>query len=101
MPIGLTMGFHVTDVAPGEVVLTGSPDARFFNLIGTIHGGWAASILDTTMALATLSTLDASRSRPSPLHATVSASDPYSSRDSSRPVRASNTRISSPADTTR
>ena len=59
VPIGLTMGFHVTDVAPGEVVLTGSPDARFFNLIGTIHGGWAAAILDTAMALATLSTLDA------------------------------------------
>ena len=58
VPIGQTLGFHVTEVSPGEVVLTGSPDARFYNLIGTIHGGWAASILDTAMALATLSTLD-------------------------------------------
>ena len=27
--------------------------------IGTVHGGWSAAILDTAMALATLSTLDA------------------------------------------
>jgi uncharacterized protein (TIGR00369 family) len=58
VPIGQTLGFHVTEVSGGEVVLTGSPDARFYNLIGTIHGGWAACILDTAMALATLSTLD-------------------------------------------
>ena len=58
VPIGQTLGFRVTEVSAGEVVLAGSPDARFYNLIGTIHGGWAASILDTAMALATLSTLD-------------------------------------------
>ena len=58
VPIGQALGFRVTEVASGEVVLTGEPDARFYNLIGTIHGGWAASILDTAMALATLSTLD-------------------------------------------
>jgi uncharacterized protein (TIGR00369 family) len=59
VPIGQTLGFHVIEVSPGEAVLTGSPDARFYNLIGSIHGGWAASILDTAMALAILSTLDA------------------------------------------
>ncbi len=58
VPIGDALGFRVDEVASGAVVLTGSPDARFYNLIGTIHGGWAASILDTAMALATLSTLD-------------------------------------------
>jgi uncharacterized protein (TIGR00369 family) len=59
VPIGEALGFRVSAVSPGEVVLTGEPDARYYNLIGTIHGGWAASILDTAMALATLSTLDA------------------------------------------
>jgi uncharacterized protein (TIGR00369 family) len=59
VPIGESLGFRVTEVASGEIVLAGTPDARFYNLIGTIHGGWAASILDTAMALAILSTLDA------------------------------------------
>jgi uncharacterized protein (TIGR00369 family) len=58
VPIGEAIGFKVTGVSQGEVVLDGVPDTRFYNLIGTIHGGWAASILDTAMALATLSTLD-------------------------------------------
>jgi uncharacterized protein (TIGR00369 family) len=58
VPIGEALGFKVTGVSAGGVVLDGEPDARFYNLIGTIHGGWAASILDTAMALATLSTLD-------------------------------------------
>jgi uncharacterized protein (TIGR00369 family) len=59
VPIGETLGFRVTGVSEGEILLAGTPDTRFCNLIGTIHGGWAATILDTAMALATLSTLDA------------------------------------------
>ena len=59
VPIGETMGFHAVEVERGRIVLAGTPDARYYNLIGTIHGGWAASILDTAMALAALSTLDA------------------------------------------
>jgi uncharacterized protein (TIGR00369 family) len=41
------------------VVLLGNPDTRSYNLIGSVHGGWAASILDSALALSTLSTLDA------------------------------------------
>jgi len=59
VPIGETLGFRAIAVDPGHVVLAGTPDARSYNLIGTVHGGWAASILDTAMALATLATLDA------------------------------------------
>lgn len=59
VPIGDTMGFRAVDVERGRIALAGTPDARYYNLIGTIHGGWAASILDTAMALAALSTLDA------------------------------------------
>jgi len=59
VPIGDTLGFRVVGAEPGSVVLAGTPDARSYNLIGTVHGGWAASILDTAMALATLATLDA------------------------------------------
>ncbi len=59
VPIGETMGFHAVEVERGRIVFTGTPDARYYNLIGTIHGGWTAAILDTAMALAALSTLDA------------------------------------------
>jgi len=62
VPIGDTLGFRVSEVERGRVVLTGAPDRNAYNLIGTVHGGWAASILDTALALSVLSTLDAEQS---------------------------------------
>ena len=59
VPIGETLGFHAVEVEPGRIVFAGKPEASSLNLIGTIHGGWSAAILDTAMALAALSTLDA------------------------------------------
>ena len=57
VPIGETLGFRLVEVETGRVVLLGKPDRRSYNLIGSVHGGWAASILDSALALATLSTL--------------------------------------------
>jgi uncharacterized protein (TIGR00369 family) len=62
VPIGATMGFRLVEAAKGRVALVGRPDERFYNLIGSVHGGWAAAILDTALALATLSTLAADQS---------------------------------------
>ena len=59
MPIGDTLGFRITEVEKGRVVLLGTPDRRSYNLIGTVHGGWAAAILDSALALSALSTLEA------------------------------------------
>ena len=59
VPIGTTLGFKVTEVENGRVVVSGRPDQRSYNLIGTVHGGWAAAVLDSALALSTLSTLDA------------------------------------------
>ena len=59
VPIGDTLGFRLAQAERGRVVLTGQPDRRSYNLIGTVHGGWAASILDTALALSVLTTLDA------------------------------------------
>ncbi len=59
VPIGDTLGFRLVDVEHSHVVLVGRPDQRSYNLIGTVHGGWAAAILDSALALATLSTLEA------------------------------------------
>ena len=58
VPIGDTLGFRLVEVEKGRVVLLGNPDQRSYNLIGTVHGGWAASILDSALALSTLSTLE-------------------------------------------
>ena len=59
VPIGDTLGFRITEVEKGRVVLLGNPDRRSYNLIGTVHGGWAAAILDSALALSALSTLEA------------------------------------------
>jgi uncharacterized protein (TIGR00369 family) len=61
VPIGNTLGFRVTEVENGRVVVTGLPDQRSYNLIGTVHGGWAAAVLDSALALSCLSTLDANQ----------------------------------------
>jgi uncharacterized protein (TIGR00369 family) len=58
VPIGDTLGFRLVEVEKGRVVLLGNPDERSYNLIGTVHGGWAAAILDSALALSTLSTLE-------------------------------------------
>ena len=58
VPIGDTLGFRITEVEKGRVLLAGNPDRKSYNLIGTVHGGWAASILDSALALSTLSTLE-------------------------------------------
>jgi uncharacterized protein (TIGR00369 family) len=62
LPIGDMLGFHLVAAERGRVVLEGQPDRRSYNLIGTVHGGWAAAILDTALALSTLSTLEPGQS---------------------------------------
>jgi len=58
-PIAGEMDFTLTEVEEGRVVFTGTPSARFFNPLGTIHGGWTATILDSAMACAAHATLKA------------------------------------------
>lgn len=58
VPIGDTLGFRIVAVDKGEITLTGKPGKESLNLIGSVHGGWTASILDSAMALATLASLD-------------------------------------------
>lgn len=48
-PIARSMGFILTEVAPGFAVFEGTPTADFFNPLGTIHGGWTATILDSAL----------------------------------------------------
>ena len=43
----------------GEVVLQGAPTEDHYNPLGTVHGGYAATLLDTAIALAANTTLPA------------------------------------------
>ena len=56
--IARTLGYDVTEAASGRVVVTIAPDDTHLNPAGTVHGGVAATLLDTCMGLAIRSTLD-------------------------------------------
>jgi uncharacterized protein (TIGR00369 family) len=47
-----TLGYDVSEAASGRVVVTAMPDHRHLNPAGTVHGGIAATMLDTCMGLA-------------------------------------------------
>ena|SRR5690242_2814852 len=53
-----TLGYDVSEAAKGRVVVTATPDAAHLNPAGTVHGGVAATMLDTCMGLAIHSTLE-------------------------------------------
>jgi uncharacterized protein (TIGR00369 family) len=53
-----TLGYDVTEVVNGRVVVTAEPNARHLTPSGTVHGGLAATLLDSCMGLAVRSTLE-------------------------------------------
>jgi uncharacterized protein (TIGR00369 family) len=52
-----TLNFWIDTVEKGRVVFCGEPKAGFFNPLGTVHGGWCATLLDSCMGCAVHSTL--------------------------------------------
>jgi uncharacterized protein (TIGR00369 family) len=46
------IGYDVVEAEPGRVVVTAMPSADHLNPYGTVHGGIAATLLDTCMGLA-------------------------------------------------
>jgi uncharacterized protein (TIGR00369 family) len=56
--IARTLGYDVTEASSGRVVVTAQPDESHFNPAGTVHGGLAATLLDSCMGLAIWSTLE-------------------------------------------
>lgn len=56
-PIGQTMGFSLHDVAKGCVTFRGTPEFSVTNPMGTVHGGWYGTILDSAMACAVMTRL--------------------------------------------
>jgi uncharacterized protein (TIGR00369 family) len=56
--IAQTLGYDVTEAAIGRVVVSAEPSAVHLNPAGTVHGGLAATLLDSCMGLAIQSTLE-------------------------------------------
>lgn len=56
-PIAQTLKFSLTEVSLGRVAFQAKPDISAMNPIGTVHGGWFGTLLDSCMACAVQSTL--------------------------------------------
>jgi len=56
--IAQTLGYDVTQAESGRVVVTAEPSGIHLNPAGTVHGGLAATLLDSCMGLAIQSTLE-------------------------------------------
>ena len=56
-PICEVLGFHLIEVENGRAAFEGVPDFRHYNPIGTVHGGFAATLLDSALGVAIFSTL--------------------------------------------
>lgn len=60
-PIGHEMDFHADIVELGRVVFIGNPSRKFYNPIGTMHGGYALTLLDSCMSCAVQTHLPAGK----------------------------------------
>ena len=56
-PIMRLIGFGLVEVDEGRAVFAGTPRFDHYNPLGTVHGGYAATLLDSCMGCAVHSTL--------------------------------------------
>ncbi|WP_108661238.1 PaaI family thioesterase [Acuticoccus kandeliae] len=54
-----TLGFRLAEVGEGVAVFEGEPGPHILNPMGTVHGGWAMTLLDSALGCAVHSTLKA------------------------------------------
>jgi uncharacterized protein (TIGR00369 family) len=57
-PMAALMNIRLTEVERGRVVFEGTPAEYHYNPLGTIHGGMAATLLDSAMGCCVNSCLD-------------------------------------------
>src|SRR5437016_7140479 len=58
-PIAVLMGMWIEALSEGHVVFAAEPSEYHYNPIGTVHGGLAATLLDSAMSCAVHTTLAA------------------------------------------
>ncbi|MEY2622502.1 MAG: hypothetical protein RIT26_2322 [Pseudomonadota bacterium] len=60
-PIGDTLDFVPIHMAPGVAIWQGTPLKRHYNPMGTVHGGWFSTLLDSALGCAVHTTLPAGK----------------------------------------
>ncbi len=59
--IGQTLNFLPIEIHGGRAVFQGRPNARHYNPMGTVHGGWFSAMLDSAVGCAVHCTLAAGK----------------------------------------
>ena len=59
--IAETLDFALVEVEPGKAVFQGTPQLKHYNPLGSVHGGWYATLLDSALGCAVHSTMPAGR----------------------------------------
>ena len=58
-PMAETLGFRLAKVEDGRAVFEGEPSPRLLNPLGSVHGGWALTLIDSAAGCALHTTLPA------------------------------------------
>lgn len=58
-PISRVLDFFLVEADEGRAVFRGRPHAEFRNPLGSVHGGWASTLLDSALGCAVHTTLAA------------------------------------------
>ena len=56
-----TLDFSLVEVSPGRAVFQGTPQLKHYNPLGTVHGGWYATLLDSALGCAVHTMMPAGR----------------------------------------
>lgn len=56
-----TLDFALVEVDLGKAVFQGTPQLKHYNPIGSVHGGWYATLLDSALGCAVHTTMPAGR----------------------------------------
>jgi uncharacterized protein (TIGR00369 family) len=57
-PIAETLDFSLVQVERGQAVFQGTPQQKHLNPMGTVHGGWYATLLDSAVGCAVQTMLE-------------------------------------------
>src|SRR5512146_827948 len=60
-PMSVTLDFLLVRIEPGLAVFQGRPRLEHYNPLGSVHGGWFATLLDSALGCAVQSTLPAGK----------------------------------------
>jgi uncharacterized protein (TIGR00369 family) len=56
-----TMDFALVEIEPGKAVFQGTPQLKHYNPLGSVHGGWYATLLDSAVGCAVHSMMPVGR----------------------------------------